>query len=70
MVSEMIFDQVAHLERQRAAAAEKLAKLQTGDWWHVGSWTDAHSRALAELNDIDYQLLCLKAGIQPRSDDR
>lgn len=66
----MIFDQVAHLERRRAEAADNLAKLQTGDWWHAGTWEDAHSRALAELNDIDYQLLCLKAGMEPRKDDR
>lgn len=65
----MIFDQVAHLERRRAEVADKIAKLQSGDWWHVGSWEDAHYRALAELNDIDYQILCLKAGMEPRREE-
>ena len=66
----MIYDQAANLERRRAEVADKLAKLQTGDWWHFGSWTDAHYRALAELNEIDYEILCLKAGMEPRKDDR
>lgn len=66
----MIFDQVAHLERRRAEVADKIAKLQSGDWWHAGEWEDAHYRALEELNEIDYQILCLKAGIGPTQEGK
>ena len=66
----MIADPLALLEAKRAAAAEKLAKLQSGDWWHTGTWEDAHYRALAELNELDYQILCLKAGKQPKDGGR
>lgn len=66
----MVLDQVALLESRRRSIVRRMELIRAGKWWHVGTAKDAQMRLLAELNEVDYELLCIQAGMKPREDLR